>query len=216
MQFKSIKLKNTREVLNHTLHHIGGKVLDLGAGGAKYKGLILKRAEEYRACDAIKNESIDDICDVLNLKYPEEHFDTIVSTQVIEHIPNPYRMVSQIRKVLKVGGKAILTAPFLVPMHSDPDDYFRFTKDGLSEIFKQAGFEILESGHYGGFFIVMSEIIHFSWFNPYKYHKTRISRWGAGGGRIMKLIEKIATFFDRFIPTKSIFAGSYIVVRKLK
>jgi len=95
MQFKSIKLKNTREVLNHTLHHIGGKVLDLGAGGAKYKGLILKRAEEYRACDAIKNESIDDICDVLNLKYPEEHFDTIVSTQVIEHIPNPYRMVSQ-------------------------------------------------------------------------------------------------------------------------
>ena len=171
--------------------------------------MILKKASEYRSCDAVKNKNIDDICDILNLQYPPESFDTVISTQVMEHVNNPYKMATEINKILKFGGKVIVTTPFLISLHADPGDFFRFTKDGLSEIFKQAGFEILESGHYGGFFIVMSEMIHFSWFNPYEHH-------GVWSGRIMKLIEKAAVFFDRFSPTKSIFAGSYIVAMKQK
>ena len=204
-----MKLSTTREIIVRFLPYVEGRVLDLGAGSAKYKEMILKKASEYRSCDAVKNKNIDDICDILNLQYPPESFDTVISTQVMEHVNNPYKMATEINKILKFGGKVIVTTPFLISLHADPGDFFRFTKDGLSEIFKQAGFEILESGHYGAFFIVMSEMIHFSWFNPYEHH-------GVWSGRIMKLIEKAAVFFDRFSPTKSIFAGSYIVAMKQK
>src|SRR3989344_6181818 len=160
-----MRLSTTREIIVRFLPYVEGRVLDLGAGSAKYKEMILQKASEYRSGDAIKNENIDDVCDVLNLKYPPESFDTVISTQVMEHVNNPYKMAAGIYKVLKPGGKIIITAPFLIPMHSDPGDYFRFTAGGISEIFKQSGFSIIESGHYGGFFIVLSEIIHFSLFN---------------------------------------------------
>jgi len=197
-------LSTTREVINHLLSHIHGRVLDLGAGSAKYKEMILQKASEYRSCDAAKNINIDDVCDVLNLQYPPESFETVISTQVIEHVNNPYKMAEQIFKVLKPGGKVIVTAPFLIPMHSDPDDYFRFTPSGLSEIFKQSGFVIIESGHYGGFFMVLSETIHFSWFNPYKYKSSRL----------MTLIEKTAKFFDKIFNSKNIYANSFVIAQK--
>lgn len=194
----------TREVINNFLPHIEGRVLDLGAGSAKYKEIILKKASEYRSCDAVKNKNIDDICDVLNLTYPPESFDTVISTQVMEHVNNPYKMAEQIYKVLKPGGKVIITAPFLIPFHSDPNDYFRFTPSGLAEIFKQSGFSIIESGHYGGFFIVLSEMIHFSFFNPYT-HKS---------SRLMSFIEKIAKILNKIFTTKTIYANSFIVAKK--
>ena len=203
------RLSTTREIMNKFLPYIEGRVLDLGAGSAKYKELIASKTESYLACDAVKNENIDDVCDVLNLHYPEESFDTVISTQVMEHVKNPLLMASQINKVLKTGGKVILTAPLLIPMHSDPDDYFRFTKNGLVEIFKQSGFAIIESGYYGGFPIVISEMIHFSWFNPYE----RQSVWA---DRMMRLIERIAIFFDKIFPGEIIFSNSYIVAQKIK
>jgi len=199
-----MRLSTTREIIVRFLPYVEGRVLDLGAGSAKYKEMILQKASEYRSCDAVKNENIDDVCDVLNLKYPPESFDTVISTQVMEHVNNPYKMAAGIYKVLKPGGKVIVTAPFLIPMHSDPGDYFRFTAGGISEIFKQSGFSIIESGHYGGFFIVLSEMIHFSWFNPYK-HKSN---------RLMTLIEKIAKFLDKIFAAKTIYANSFVIAKK--
>ena len=199
-----MKLSTTREVINKFLPHIEGRVLDLGAGSAKYKEMILQKVSEYRSCDAEKNKNIDDSCDVLNLKYPPDSFDTIISTQVMEHVSNPYKMAIEIYKVLKPGGKVIVTAPFLIPMHSDPGDYFRFTVNGLSEIFKQSGFTIIESGYYGGFFMVLSEIIHFSLFNPYN-HKS---------SRLMNLIERVAKFLDKIFTTKTIYANSFVIAKK--
>lgn len=198
------QFSTTREIIIKLLPHIRGQVLDLGAGSARYKEIISSRALKYRSCDAVKNKNIDDICDVLNLQYPEESFDTVISTQVMEHVKNPYRIATEIYKVLKPGGHVIITAPFLIPFHADPDDYFRFTPSGLSEIFKGSGFEIVESGRYGGFFMVVSEMIHFSWFNPYN-HKS---------SQIMTLIEKTAKILDKIFSSKKIYANSFIIAEK--
>ncbi|PIQ74896.1 MAG: hypothetical protein COV84_04150 [Candidatus Portnoybacteria bacterium CG11_big_fil_rev_8_21_14_0_20_40_15] len=197
-------LNTTKEVIFHVLSYVKGKVLDLGAGTAKYKEIIVKNAGNYVACDVRKTENIDDVCDVLNLKYSPESFDTVISTQVMEHVSNPYQMAKQIYKVLKTGGHAIITAPFMIPFHADPKDNFRFSREGLEEIFKSMGFEIIDSGIYGGFFMVISEMIHFSWFNPYK-QKT---------SRFFIIIEKIAKFFDKIIPSKIIYANTFVVAKK--
>ena len=198
------RLITTKDVIFHCLPHIGGRVLDLGAGTAKYKPILIKKASEYIACDAKKTKDIDIICNVENLAFAAESFDTVISTQVFEHLANPFKTVEEIKKVLKPGGCAVVTAPFIVPFHSDPDDYFRFSKEGLEEIFKSIGFEIVESGIYGGFFMVLSEMIHFSWFNPYK-NKSR---------RFFPIIEKIAKFLDKIFFSKIIYANSFTVAKK--
>lgn len=197
-------LSTTKDVIFHVLPHIHGRVLDLGAGMAKYKEVIKKNATDYIACDVKKNENIDALCDVTNLNFPTESFDTVISTQVFEHINNPFTVAQEIKKVLKTGGNAIITAPFMFPYHADPKDNFRFSKEGLEEIFKSAGFEIIDSGVYGGFFMVLSEMMHFSWFNPYK-HKS---------SKFFPIIEKTAKFFDKIIPSKIIYSNSFVVAQK--
>lgn len=198
-------LSITKEVVFHIMPHIRGRVLDLGAGMAKYKETITKHATDYIACDVKKNENIDTVCDVTNLVFPPESFDTVISTQVFEHVDNPFIVAQEIKKVLKTGGNAIITAPFMFPFHADPKDNFRFSREGLEEIFKSIGFEIIDSGIYGGFFIVLSEMIHFSWFNPYK-HKS---------GIFFANIEKIAKFFDKIFSSKIVYANTFVVAKKL-
>lgn len=197
-------LSITKEVVFHIMPHVRGRVLDLGAGMTKYKETIKKNATGYIACDVKKNENIDMVCDVTNLNFPLESFDTIISTQVFEHVNNPFIVAQEIKNVLKTGGHAIITAPFMFPYHADPKDNFRFSRQGLEEIFKSIGFEIIESGIYGGFFMVISESIHFSWFNPYK-HKS---------GNFFSIIEKTAKFLDKLIPSEIIYANSFIVAKK--
>ena len=197
-------LSTTKDVIFHIMPHIRGRVLDLGAGMAKYKEIIKKSAAEYIACDAVKNENIDTVCDVTNLVFPTESFDTVISTQVFEHVDNPFAVAREIKKVLKIGGNAIITAPFMFPFHADPKDNFRFSREGLEEIFKSIDFEIIDSGIYGGFFMVLSEMIHFSWFNPYKNKS----------GKIFAIIERIAKFFDKLISSKILYANAFVVAKK--
>ena len=199
-------LSTTKDVIFYILPHIKGRVLDLGAGMAKYRAMIQENASDYLACDVKKNENIDIVCDVTNLVFPPESFDTVISTQVLEHVDNPFIVAQEIKKILKTGGSAIITAPFMFPFHADPKDNFRFSRDGLEEIFKSIGFEIVDSGIYGGFFMVISEMIHFSWFNPYS-HKSNTNR-------LMNLIEKIAKFLDKIIPSKIIYANSFVIAKK--
>ena len=198
------KLSTTKEVVFHVLPHIQGRVLDLGAGMAKYRAMIQENASDYLACDVKKNENINTVCDVTNLVFPTESFDTVISTQVFEHVDNPFVVAQEIKKVLKTGGNAIITAPFMFPYHADPKDNFRFSREGLEEIFRSIDFEIIDSGVYGGFFMVLSEMIHFSWFNPYKNKS----------GKFFAIIEKVAKFFDKIVPAKIIYANSFIIAKK--
>ena len=95
------RLITTKDVIFHCLPHIGGRVLDLGAGTAKYKPILIKKASEYIACDAKKTKDIDIICNVENLAFAAESFDTVISTQVFEHLANPFKTVEEIKKVLQ-------------------------------------------------------------------------------------------------------------------
>ena len=198
-------LSTTKDVIFHILPYVKGRVLDLGAGKAKYKEIIIKNAGNYVACDIKKTENINTVCDMVNLIFPPESFDTVISTQVFEHVDNPFSVVREIKKVLKSGGNAIITAPFMIPFHADPKDNFRFSREGLEEIFKSFGFEIVDSGIYGGFFTVLSEMIHFSRFSPYNNKS----------GRFIAAIEKIAKFCDKIFPSKIIYANAFVVARKL-
>ncbi len=204
----TIKFSQTKEVVRHAGQYIKGRVLDLGAGKSKYKSLLPQTISEYVAFDTVKRENIDVVGDILNLPFPDESFDTVICTQVLEHTKNPWLAAQQMHRILKPGGICVTTAPFFCPYHKDPGDYFRYTKDGLAEIFSSNGFKILENDGYGKMFSVLAAFVRFLYCNPY-------------GGKVSPFREKVlakiyrlARFLDRFIKNEIIYDSAFVIAQK--
>jgi len=202
------KIQQTRQVIIYAQKYISGKTLDLGAGRGKYSEIIKEKAKEYVAFDMVIGPKIDVVGDALNLPFNVETFDTVISTQVLEHVERPWLMIKEIHRVLKENGICILTVPFLVPYHPDPADYFRYTKEGLESLFKNEGFKIIRCNYYGSLFSTLSEIFRFVLFNPYK------KKQGVWSERIIRYQIKLANFLDKFIKTDIVYANVYIIAKK--
>lgn len=193
-----------KNLLENRGGYLRGKVIDYGAGTCRIKNLVLKTADEYFGFDSNYNKNLNAVGDVLDSKLPDEEFDNAISIQVIEHIRNPYKLASELHRILKSGGHCIVTAPFMASVHSDPNDFFRFTKEGLAVIFEDSGFRIVERGSFGNPMSVISSMIRFSWFNPYKQYKR-------GSYKINKILSFLSGLFKE---NKIIYSGSYIIAKK--
>lgn len=66
---------------------------------------------------------------------PDNTYDVIVCTQVLEHVPNPFLAAAELTRILKPGGRLLLTVPAAYPYHAVPQDYWRFTRDSLQLLF---------------------------------------------------------------------------------
>ena len=119
-----------------------GRILDLGCGTKPYASLFEGRCGEYLGCDAYPADDTVVKCPADRLVFEDNAFDAVVSFQVLEHVPTPWLMMREISRVLRPGGWALLTAPFVFPHHSSPSDFYRYTHDGLRELAKQAGLGI--------------------------------------------------------------------------
>jgi SAM-dependent methyltransferase len=125
----------------------GSMVLDVGVGSAPYWHLRPDLA--WHGLDINEGEKVDYlIAKDKDWPIPNESFDVVFCTQVIEHVEVPEFMVSQVKRVLKPGGLVILNAPFLYPFHGMPEDHSRFTTSQLRFLFKD--YEISECGILGG------------------------------------------------------------------
>jgi SAM-dependent methyltransferase len=69
--------------------------------------------------------------DIHKMPYENDTFDYVIADQILEHVKNPWIGVEEVRRVLKPGGLAILTSVLMFPIHGVPQDYWRFTPDGL-------------------------------------------------------------------------------------
>jgi SAM-dependent methyltransferase len=69
--------------------------------------------------------------DMQDLPYEDNTYQYVLTDQVLEHVRKPWVGVSEIHRVLKPGGIAIITSALMFPQHGVPYDYFRFTPDGL-------------------------------------------------------------------------------------
>lgn len=133
-------MQSLLEAIRGSVDYIGGQVLDIGCGHRPYEEWLPKSVTCYIGLDY---EAIDAsphlVGDALRLPFLDASFDTIISMQTLEHLPNPFQSFSEIARVLRPGGKLILTAPQSWPEHEQPYDYFRFTSFGLSYLCQYAG-----------------------------------------------------------------------------
>jgi SAM-dependent methyltransferase len=124
--------------------HARGRVLEAGAGGSPFKELLSEVADVVVTLDIEdRYGDVDVIADVQNMEgIPSASFDTVVCTQVLEHLPNPPRALGEFRRVLSARGKLILSAPHLSMVHEAPNDYFRYTSYGLRSLAEAEGFRV--------------------------------------------------------------------------
>lgn len=89
--------------------------------------------------------------DMLKLPFANDSFDALVSDQVLEHVRgNPFDAVAESFRVVKSGGTVCHTSCLINPIHLYPDDYWRFTPEGLRLLVTDLG-EIKEIGGWGNF-----------------------------------------------------------------
>jgi SAM-dependent methyltransferase len=124
-------------------------VLDVGCGNRPYADLFADChyvGLNYSAQDACP----DVIADAMRLPIASGAIDLLFCTQVLEHLPKPWRFLEECHRVLTAGGWLVLSAPFYWPLHEQPRDYFRFTRHGLQDLLTSAGFARCEIRPDGG------------------------------------------------------------------
>lgn len=82
---------------------------------------------------------------------PSGHFSIVTSADVLEHLTTPWVFARECARVLRIGGIAMHIAPWLWPTHAEPNDFYRFSPEGLSQLFgPDLGFRIIATGSHDG------------------------------------------------------------------
>lgn len=121
-----------------------GIVLDVGCGEMPYKPLIMKRADRvtrYIGLDLPASGFAPDVLwDGRTIPIGTGTVDTVLLTEVLEHCPEPPRVLAEVHRVLKPGGLLYLTVPFIWPFHDVPFDEYRYTPFALQRMMQSVGF----------------------------------------------------------------------------
>ena len=127
--------------------NLQGKILDFGCGTGPYRALLTAATDytglEYDSPENRQRKHADIYYDGLTIPLEDASFDGVLSTQTLEHVPNPERIVAEWARILRPGGHLLLTLPFMWPEHEMPYDFQRYTTNGLQAILKNGGFEII-------------------------------------------------------------------------
>lgn len=134
--------------------HAGGRLLDLGCGNVPLFAAYRDRVSSVTCIDWGNSEHqlrhIDQFCD-LNEALPLANgcFDTVLLTDVLEHVAVPGALVNEIARVLAPGGKLIGSVPFMYRLHEEPYDYYRFSRHALRRLSELGGLEVTRLDAYG-------------------------------------------------------------------
>lgn len=131
-------------------------VLDAGAGECRFKPLF--KHTNYVGMDFAQGEpswnysKLDVIGRLEELPFPNASFDRVISIVVLEHTPEPARVIEEFRRVLKPRGIVHIVVPHMWEEHQRPFDFFRFTSSGIRYLLETSGFRVKRIEPVGGFF----------------------------------------------------------------
>lgn len=137
-----------------------GNVLDIGGRDRGNFKKPKNQANKWVFADIEERHHPDIILDVSRMNnVGDETYDVISAMELFEHVTEPEKGIAECHRVLKKGGELVLSAPFLYPIHADPYDFQRWTKEKWKRELEKAGFKIDVIEEAGSFFSVLSGMI---------------------------------------------------------
>jgi SAM-dependent methyltransferase len=125
----------------------GLRVLDVGGRLQPYRPLLGARVKNYVAIDPQLTPLVNVAAVAEALPFPDGQFDLVICTQVLEYLPEPARAVDEIRRVLRTGGSALISAPSVFVRDCDRE-YWRFLPEGLRYLLRDfAEVEVIPEGN---------------------------------------------------------------------
>ena len=129
--------------------YIKGLVIDVGCGNKPFADFISLRATKYIGFDQARSAA-DVICDVRHLPLDDNSVDTVLMLQVLDDVPEPLELLSEMNRVLRVGGALVISVNQTWRVHDAPNDFFRFTPYGLRHLIAKAGLTTVQVNPMGG------------------------------------------------------------------
>jgi SAM-dependent methyltransferase len=145
--------------------YAAGRLIDIGCGTKPWLPTFAPHIDEHIGVDHEDTvhglSRVDVIADAYELPFADSSVDTVLLTEVLEHLEAPARALAECRRVLRPGGYVIATTPFSWPLHEEPRDFFRYSPHGLRHLSGAAGLEVAEVRALSGIWTTIS--LHFSW-----------------------------------------------------
>jgi SAM-dependent methyltransferase len=201
--------------------HFGGRrdlaVLDLGCDHKPYFPLFEPYARRYVGLDVARTTpQVDVVGGASATPFASGRFDAVLCSQVLEHVPDPMVTVKEIARLLKPGGRVLLSTHGTFIYHPHPTDFWRWTQEGLTKLFTDSGcFEEIELHANGGtghcLAYLFAVYVHLGmkrkWLRPLrKLLIPLVNLWGLVLGRMLRR-------FDHPAP-HSLIANFLVVARR--
>jgi SAM-dependent methyltransferase len=152
--------------------YIRGRLVDIGCGRKPYRDMMAPYVTEHVGVDQPQSMHGTDAVDLLGTAYAipaeEATFDSAICTAVLEHLEEPEQAIRECFRVLKPGGVAVYTVPFIWHLHEEPRDFFRYSKHGLKYLFEKAGFQMERTDALSGFWVTFGQLFV---YNLYRFHR---------------------------------------------
>jgi SAM-dependent methyltransferase len=132
-----------------------GELIDLGCGNVPlyeaYRDLVRANTCVDWASSLHKNQFLDLECDLTErLPFESGSFDTIILSDVLEHVSQPDQLWTEMSRILAPGGHILMNVPFYYWLHEEPHDYYRYTEFALRRFVANSGLELVTLKPIGG------------------------------------------------------------------
>ena len=208
-----------QKALKENLMFFKGTVLDIGCGYSPYKELVLNNGQvkKYIGLDLADNKSYDNkpdiVWDGINVPLGDDSIDSVIATEVFEHVPDLNVVLKEIYRVLKKDGVLFFTVPFLWPLHDIPFDEYRYTPYSLRRHFQTNKFSSVEIFSLGGWDASLALMIGL-WVNLRPMNRVKRNMLQIVFFPIVKFLLKKDKPVHSFDKNHLFYTGLYGLVRK--
>lgn len=148
----------------HLAAHARGRLADLGCGTVPLYGLYRGHVDDTLCIDWPASFHASPHLDVAaDLSRPlplrDACLDTLLLSDVLEHVPDPVLLWREMARLLAPGGHLLLNVPFLYGLHELPHDYARYTETALRRFAAEAGLQVLCCEPVGGSAHVLADLL---------------------------------------------------------
>ena len=200
-------------VLENGRRYLKGRLIDIGCGTKPYESRLAPYVTVHVGLDhrdtSHDTSNVNLFGSAYDIPAEDNSFDSALCTAVLEHLEEPESALRECHRVLKPGGCALYTVPFIWHLHEEPRDFFRYSKHGLGYLFEKVGFQILELSSLSGFWVTFGQLLV---YNLYRFNRGPL-RWSGMIPLSGLTVQGIAYVLDR-IDRAEEWTWAYMVVAR--